>query len=382
MSFSGIIISPQGRTLNDGITYSFAIVVDGVVVSGFGDDGGTPVIVTPGVAGADKNVQYNDGGVPGGDANFTWDKTSRILYLTGDLAVTGTINDVKLKTDGVGNLLINKSNMGSITSADGNIAFGEGTMPSLSTGSGNTAIGNAADASLTSGNYNTALGNGALNAVTGGDTNTALGALALSESTGDGNIGIGYQAGMKETGNDKLYVSNGSVGTEAGDKDAAIIYGVMNYVNPDQQELIFNALIKHGGSKVVTTQFDKTNTTLANITGLSVAVKAGLTYKFRAVLFTTSDVGGGVKSTIAGTATATSIIYEGQTISGGTITQTRATALGTAVGGATAVTAALIIIEGTIVVNAAGTLTAQFAENAATATSSVLVGSTFTVERI
>ena len=49
-----------------------------------------------------------------------------------------------------------------------------------------------------------------------------------------------------------------------------------------------------------------------------------------------------------------------------------------AVGGVTSVTAAFTQITGTITVNAAGTLTCQFAQNASNATaSSVLVGSTF-----
>lgn len=130
----------------------------------------------------------------------------------------------------------------------------------------------------------------------------------------------------------------------------------------------------------VSSQFNKTNNTLADITGLSINVEAGKAYGFRAVLFTSSNSSGGVKSAISGTATATSIHYEGFTYSGGTITQTRSTALAGAVGGVTAVTAATIIIEGHIVVNAAGTLTVQFAQNATFATqSSVLIDSYFQV---
>lgn len=45
--FSGIVIDPDGQII-DGITYSFAIVIDGVVFTGFGNDGGTPVIVGTG----------------------------------------------------------------------------------------------------------------------------------------------------------------------------------------------------------------------------------------------------------------------------------------------------------------------------------------------
>lgn len=138
------------------------------------------------------------------------------------------------------------------------------------------------------------------------------------------------------------------------------------------------------GQSRVSAQFNKTSdTTLANVTGLSVTLQAGRTYSFEAVLYTVSDAGGGVKFAIGGTATATAIIYEAVVNQGGldlaTGTQ-RAAALATAVGDITAVTTAYCRITGTITVNAAGTLTVQFAQNASSGVaSSVLVGSTFIV---
>lgn len=135
----------------------------------------------------------------------------------------------------------------------------------------------------------------------------------------------------------------------------------------------------------VSSQFDKTNQTLADITGLSHDVEAGKAYAFEAMLYTTSSSSGGIKSAIAGTATATSIIYESLTIQTGTTvatTASRSTALAGTVANVTAVTVATVMIKGTIVVNAAGTLTVQFARNAASGTSSVLVGSTFILKPI
>jgi hypothetical protein len=123
----------------------------------------------------------------------------------------------------------------------------------------------------------------------------------------------------------------------------------------------------------------------ANIPGLSAGgssvLKAGRTYTFEAILYTTSNVAAGVQAAIAGTATATAIVYEAIVYNAGVIAaQTRATALGTAVGAVTAVTAALIRITGTITVNAGGSLTVQFAQNASNvANSSVLIGSSFVV---
>lgn len=153
----------------------------------------------------------------------------------------------------------------------------------------------------------------------------------------------------------------------------------------DEQGLEIIGFLKSSGFSRVSTQFDKTSdVTLANITGLTSTLRAGKTYAFEARLYTTSNVAGGVQAAIAGTATATAIIYEALVYNAAAIAaQTRAAALATAVGGVTAVTVALIVITGTITVNAAGTLTVQFAQNASNgAASSVLVGSTFTIRQI
>lgn len=134
----------------------------------------------------------------------------------------------------------------------------------------------------------------------------------------------------------------------------------------------------------VSSTFSKTSdTTLANITGLTHDVIAGDIYAFEAILYTGSNTSGGVKAAIAGTATATAIIYEAVVIEGTAISaHTRATAMATEVGGVTAVANAYIRITGTITVNAAGTLTVQFAQNASNGTASeVLVGSIFTLTR-
>lgn len=130
----------------------------------------------------------------------------------------------------------------------------------------------------------------------------------------------------------------------------------------------------------VGTQFDATtNTTLANVTGLTRNVEAGRTYKFEANLFVDANVTGGSKYATAGTATATSIKYQIQLFDNSTNAATinsRQTALAGSTGQA-GTTAGLALLKGEIVVNAAGTLTIQFAQNAATGTSSVLTDSNF-----
>lgn len=132
----------------------------------------------------------------------------------------------------------------------------------------------------------------------------------------------------------------------------------------------------------VTTQFDKTSSgSLADIPGLSVNVIAGNRYGFEAVLYTTSNVAGGVQSSIRGTCVATNVIFESiVTDSGALKSQIRGSTLGVSVGSVTAVTAANIIITGSILVATSGTLTVQFAQNSSNAAaSSVLVGSHFKV---
>lgn len=126
----------------------------------------------------------------------------------------------------------------------------------------------------------------------------------------------------------------------------------------------------------VSSDFSVTSsTTLANVTGLTRNVMAGEVYSFRATLFTTSGSAGGVKVAIGGTCTATSIIAQARAIDGSTMATVgtaRVTALATAFCDVTAVTAAMILIEGNVAVNAAGTLTIQFAQNASSGTASVV----------
>lgn len=133
-------------------------------------------------------------------------------------------------------------------------------------------------------------------------------------------------------------------------------------------------------------QFDKTNTTLANITGLTATLLAGRTYKGRLILYTTSNVAGGVNVDFdGGTATATTFIAEAMLLQAGALVApgtARSTALATDIANVTAITVATIIIEFVITVNAAGTLIPRFACNAAVGTSSVLVGSNMMIEDI
>lgn len=133
-----------------------------------------------------------------------------------------------------------------------------------------------------------------------------------------------------------------------------------------------------------TTQLDKTDTTLTNITGLTGIVVGVGTYKFRYFLNTTCGGTGGTKvafklnTAVLGVIDYTTLGYTASAVAvakGTTTTdQTPQIASNTA--------AITVIGEGTFTVTTAGTIDLQFAENSANSTSSVQIGSTFEVKRL
>jgi hypothetical protein len=142
-----------------------------------------------------------------------------------------------------------------------------------------------------------------------------------------------------------------------------------------------------GGQARVTGDFSgaSSNTTPANITGLSVNVQAGRTYSFRAYLSCADTAAAGLRAAIGGTCTATNIIYDGWMRDTNTLKGTaNATALGGVVANATttATTGLIIEIFGTITVANAGTLTVQIAQSVSTASAPPVVkrGSYFLVQ--
>ena len=129
----------------------------------------------------------------------------------------------------------------------------------------------------------------------------------------------------------------------------------------------------------VATQFDKTNSTLSDVTGLSVSLSAGKTYAFRAYLFIEAGPTG-PKATVGGTCTASSVRYDltfeqFENEEAPLVSCERSNALGAILdwpGG----NPSLCTIVGCITVSAAGTLTVQFAQVQSNQTpASVLVGS-------
>ena len=134
---------------------------------------------------------------------------------------------------------------------------------------------------------------------------------------------------------------------------------------------------------VTTSDLGSSNTTLIDVTGLSISLTAGKTYFFEANLIMSCNAVGGAKFAISGTCTATRIRYEILMVDNTAkafVIASYQTALGGTGGAATSGTDNLAIIRGTIVVNAAGTLKVQFAEQVTSGTTTVLSESTFITE--
>lgn len=181
-------------------------------------------------------------------------------------------------------------------------------------------------------------------------------------------------AGVIVQSSGQFFWANGSAATGSVDTSVArIAAGVVAASAADASP---SGFIQWAGQKRVTSDFSRTSSTaLTNVTGLSVNVQAGRTYSFEAWLDCTDAAAGGVQAAIGGTATATSIAYIGYTVADNAIKgKANATALGTAVGSTTTTetTGIVIIINGTITVNAAGTLTVQFAQNTSNGTASIV----------
>lgn len=348
-----------------------------------------------------------------------------------------------MRTTGSENSSYGHLSMGQVTAAGSNNSFfgrGSGLGSSASSGSDNTGLGYGALLAYTSGNKNVEIKSGnASSSTTSGSNNLLLnpgfvlaGGNGFYPTTSSNNMTFGDRAGLASaTTNNQVNFGNHFVGNGSGSYNwngtataGGITYlptfktsAMMEFVSTTKGLIIplqtttqrdaigtpatglevFNTTTNthdfYNGTgwlpmtdqqARVSTQFDATsNTTLANITGLTSTLVAGKFYKFEAILYTTSNSAGGVKFAVAGTATATNIIYEGVTTDAGLTTQGRGTALATSVGAVTAVTAGYTRITGTIQCNAAGTLTIQFAQNASNAAaSSVLVGSTFQVTQL
>lgn len=146
---------------------------------------------------------------------------------------------------------------------------------------------------------------------------------------------------------------------------------------------LFEANLEVPVTAYTTSDFSKTSsTTLANVTGLSATLVSGGKYKVEVMLFIVCNASGGVKTALStsDTLTVTSLIGLAE-LDGAQYEATQFTALNEAEG-ETALDYG-VKLTAFINVNAGGTLTVQFAQNASFGTAStVKAGSWLTVTRI
>lgn len=158
--------------------------------------------------------------------------------------------------------------------------------------------------------------------------------------------------------------------------------GTANLVGAPVEIMIW--LVESPTIKALAAQFDKTDTTLASVTGLTFDLEVKK-YRFKAKLHITAHTTGGQKVAVGGTVVALSIIYEILSFDNGSPGSLRITSRETVIGGdaqSAGQASYYTEIKGVIEVDIAGTLTVQFAQASATGTSSVLALSTFEVEEI
>jgi len=99
--------------------------------------------------GSDTQIQFNDGGSFGGDADFTWNKTTNALTVNGNLVVGGTLlNQVAVTASTAGSgapNLITAAQSGTVFTNEGSTAVNYHTLPTAAIGLQYTFIVQDAD---------------------------------------------------------------------------------------------------------------------------------------------------------------------------------------------------------------------------------------------
>jgi hypothetical protein len=135
-----------------------------------GGGGGTP-------GGANTNVQFNDGGVFGGTAGLTFNKTTNAVATTGTFSATGNVAGGNILTGGL------ISATGNVTG--GNLIAGTGASGNITGANVITANTVTTTANITGGNILTS----GLISATGAITGAALTGTSLTVSTGNVSCG-------------------------------------------------------------------------------------------------------------------------------------------------------------------------------------------------
>ena len=178
------------------------------IVGGMGTDPG----------GANTNVQYNDGGMFGGDANFVWNSTNQALTVTGDISASALVSSSFFYGDGsnLTNLPAGDVNTGntlwvdSVNGNDGTAVSGRLTKPYLTVDaalnaatSGDTVVvrpGTYAESGLTLSGGVALISEGGYSQITIGDNAATSDIIAAQDGAWIEGITIAVPAGSGRAG--------------------------------------------------------------------------------------------------------------------------------------------------------------------------------------
>ncbi len=349
-----------GRCHDAGSTYVTATANYGRALSTNGGAGTYVMeLMTPDIAfqnggggksrpgGGNTQVQYNNNNIFGGITNATSDGTT--LTVTSPRVVTA-INDTN------GNPVISitptASAVNGISITNG-IAGSPGTVD-LGTSGSDSSI----NLTLTpKGTGSILTSNSHLYGVTVvGTIKAHLGSTGVFISTSGGGVNW----------------SNSSAST--GTVDTGLARNGVNIAEVNNGSGTVFAWLKTAGRNRVTTQTDKTNTTLADVTGTSRSLLTTQSWAFEFEANYDADLTGGQKWAVVYSGTTSAIAYYIQSVCDATnlnVITSRQTASGGSAGQA-GCTAGHIRIMGNLTTTGAGNFSIQFAQNAANGTSSVL----------
>lgn len=200
-------ISDRGRVYTKaGSTDSLFYLSPGGTETELTGGGGTP-------GGSDTQVQFNESGSFGGDSEFVWNTTSKVLTVTGKVTAQPSGAGSSVEVFGSGS--------GSNITANNVTVLGNGAATTLTSGADNVFIGSGADAESTSTNGSVAIGHIAHAA----SSSVNIGRAAGFSETGGNNVIIGTNAGTAVTSGTRNVIIGSSVAITTGNENDSTIVG-------------------------------------------------------------------------------------------------------------------------------------------------------------
>lgn len=144
------------------------------------------------------------------------------------------------------------------------------------------------------------------------------------------------------------------------------------------------AIQNFGRYQYLTANVAVTNSTaLVALNDLAVTLAAGKRYRFKLSLMVNDSAAGGLQIAFGGTCTVTTMraqFFAWNNGTGALQTTSRMSGLAAAANADGNVSGHLVVVEGAVLVNAAGTLIPQFAQKTAAATASTVLAESSTIE--